>query len=128
MEVRRLIAFRRNADLLHRHLHWDHTGNPSKFPQSVKVILGPDLKENNMPGWPTKPDAEFREEDISGHEVIELSKGDFQINVGGMPGFDYFADGSFYLLDAPGVSTTETYMINNLTRHIACARPCQCPS
>ncbi len=57
-----------------------------------------------MPGWPLNPNAEFKEEDIRGHEVIEISKSDFNIDVGGMKGHDYFRDGSFYLLDAPGVS------------------------
>lgn len=28
------------------------------------------------------------------------------MNVAGFPAFDYFGDGSFYLLDVPGVSRT----------------------
>jgi hypothetical protein len=57
-----------------------------------------------MPGWPTNPDGQFNEADIAGHEVLEVSKSDFDITVGGMPGYDDFGDGSFYILDTPKYS------------------------
>jgi len=56
-----------------------------------------------MPGWPMRPDADFREEDFKGREIIELPRSSFKVDVGGMNGFDFFGDGSFYILDAPGV-------------------------
>jgi hypothetical protein len=72
------------------YLHWDHTGNPSSFPETVKLIVEPGVKEGGMPGWPTNPDGQFNEADIAGHEVVEISKGDFNITVGGTPGYDCF--------------------------------------
>ncbi len=62
-----------------------------------------------MPGWPTNPNAGFHEEEIEGRKVVEISKESFNVDVGGMPGYDYFGDGSFYILDAPGVSILPIY-------------------
>lgn len=45
-----------------------------------------------------------------GHRIHEL---DFPIEVGGFPAHDYFGDGSFYLLDVPGVSL-HPYRINEI--------------
>lgn len=56
-----------------------------------------------MPGWPQIPTAEFNEVDIAGRDVVEISSDRFTIDVGGLKGYDYFGDGSFYLINAPGV-------------------------
>jgi hypothetical protein len=79
---------------IYSHLHWDHTGDPSGFAKDVKVIVGLGVKEVGMPGWPTNADGQFNEADIAGHQVLEISKSDFNITVGGMPGYDYFGDGT----------------------------------
>ncbi|KAI1120048.1 beta-lactamase-like protein [Nemania abortiva] len=84
------------------HLHWDHTGNPSKFPSSVKIVVGPGITESHMPGWPQVATAAFNEADVAGHEIVEISEDQFTLEVGGMPAYDYFGDGSFYLLSAAG--------------------------
>jgi hypothetical protein len=59
-----------------------------------------------MPGWPTVPDSEFRETDVAGRKVTGLEADSFNIDIGGLRAYDYFDDGSFYLLDAPGVRET----------------------
>jgi hypothetical protein len=41
-----------NGILLYSHWHWDHTGDPSEFPASVKLIVGPGFKDFILPGWP----------------------------------------------------------------------------
>jgi len=56
-----------------------------------------------MPGWPEVPDAHFRSTDVAGRRIIGLEDSQFNIDIGGLRGYDYFGDGSFYLLDAPGV-------------------------
>lgn len=63
-----------------------------------------------MPGWPTVPDADFRETDVAGRKIRGLEAASFNVDIGGLRGYDYFGDGSFYLLNAPGVSSrlTET--------------------
>lgn len=57
-----------------------------------------------MPGWPTNPEGHFNDVDIAGYQVVELSKDNFKINIGGMSAHNYFGDGSLYILDAPGHS------------------------
>ncbi|KAF2653874.1 hypothetical protein K491DRAFT_779952 [Lophiostoma macrostomum CBS 122681] len=84
------------------HLHWDHTGDPSTFPPTTKLIVGPGVKDRYMPGWPKVDDAGFRESDIANRQVVGLESEDFDKTVGGFKAHDYFGDGSLYLLDAPG--------------------------
>ncbi|KAI1502146.1 beta-lactamase-like protein [Biscogniauxia marginata] len=98
------------------HLHWDHIGNPAKFPPTTKLVVGPGFKEAFMPGWPTNLRAEFKQEDVAGRTIVEIEKSQFDESVGGFPGYDYFGDGSFFLLDAPGHVTGH---INALARTTA---------
>ncbi|KAI5919611.1 beta-lactamase-like protein [Camillea tinctor] len=95
------------------HLHWDHIGNPAKFPASAKLIVGPGFKEAFMPGFPGNLRAEFKQEDVAGRTIVEIRRPQFDVSVGGFPGYDYFGDGSFYILDAPGHVTGH---INALAR------------
>lgn len=41
---------------------------------------------------------------FSGHKVLELNFKTATLTFSGLPALDYFGDGSFYLLDTPGVS------------------------
>ena len=36
------------------HWHWDHTGDPSTFPDTTDLVVGPGFKANMMPGYPEK--------------------------------------------------------------------------
>lgn len=56
-----------------------------------------------MPGWPTASKSPLRGIDIAGREVLSLETHDFKSKVGGFRALDYFGDGSFYILNAPGV-------------------------
>ena len=58
-----------------------------------------------LPGYPTDQDSVLLETEYLGRDMRELkfsieSRG---LKIGGMEAFDYFHDGSFYLLHAPGV-------------------------
>ncbi|KAF6836765.1 metallo-beta-lactamase superfamily protein [Colletotrichum plurivorum] len=86
------------------HIHWDHTGNVPNLPQSVDLVVGPGIKDEYMPGWPANPVAQFHEADVAGRKVVGLEIDDFKLDIGGLKAHDYFGDGSFYLLDAPGHS------------------------
>lgn len=83
------------------HQHFDHVGNPSLFPSSTDLVVGANFKEGNLPGYPTNPESWFLEEDLEGRNVREItfSTG---LKIGRFNAFDYFNDGSFYLLDTPG--------------------------
>lgn len=83
------------------HWHFDHTGDPSTFDAHTALIVGPGFKEALLPGYPANKDSPILESDYSGRELreIEFNQGK---KVGRFNAFDYFGDGSYYLLDAPG--------------------------
>ncbi|KAL1610587.1 hypothetical protein SLS60_002257 [Paraconiothyrium brasiliense] len=88
--------------LIWSHAHVDHVGDPSTFPSSATLIVGPGVKDKYFPGYPTKPDAPVLETDFANREVQQLDYSSTPLSIGGLPALDYFGDDSFYLLDAPG--------------------------
>lgn len=87
------------------HHHIDHRGDPSLFPKSTSLVVGPGFKSDKItfPGYPRNPDAITVDDAFEGRVVVEL---DFSTdsNIGGFPSIDFFGDGSFYILKAPGHS------------------------
>lgn len=83
------------------HWHWDHQGDVSTFEKHTALVVGPGFKDNFTPGYPSKKDAPVLESDYEGRELREIA---FKQNrkIGNFNAFDYFGDGSFYLLDSPG--------------------------
>ncbi|KAK4210334.1 hypothetical protein QBC37DRAFT_322319 [Rhypophila decipiens] len=104
------------------HHHFDHTGDPSLFPLSTALIVGPGVSDSLLPGYPDGPDSSLLKSDYEGRELIEL---DFDphvdtdtdnneeavvsgekrfktLTIGQLAAIDYFGDGSLYLLDTPG--------------------------
>ncbi len=86
------------------HHHFDHISDPSTFPPSTNLVVGPGFKAHHWPGYPTKPSSGILDSDVAGRTIDEI---DFQkegagLRVGRFSAVDYFGDGSFYLLDAPG--------------------------
>ncbi|KAJ9650797.1 hypothetical protein H2198_009902 [Neophaeococcomyces mojaviensis] len=84
------------------HWHYDHIGDPSTFPGSTDLWVGPGTQEAFLPAYPGNPESVLLESDFAGREVKEA---DFQSNplkIGKYPAIDFFGDGSFYLLDSPG--------------------------
>ncbi|EPQ56221.1 Metallo-hydrolase/oxidoreductase [Gloeophyllum trabeum ATCC 11539] len=84
------------------HSHFDHTGDPSTFPGTTELVLGPGTKEHFFPPYPENPEAVLLASDFEGRKITELSPEDFNLTIGGFKAHDYFDDGSFYLLDVPG--------------------------
>ncbi|KAK6428889.1 hypothetical protein LTR95_014966 [Oleoguttula sp. CCFEE 5521] len=82
------------------HHHWDHTGDPSLFPSSTELVVGPGFKEAHMP--PSNPKSTLMPTDYEGREVREIDFKSKPFKIGRFNAFDYFSDGSFYLLDTPG--------------------------
>lgn len=99
------------------------------------LIVGPGVKDEYFPGWPTKPDAPVLVTDFADREVRQLDFSDTKLLIGGLPALDYFGDGSFYLLDAPGHAlghlcglartTTNTFMLftGDVYHHASQIRP-----
>lgn len=84
------------------HFHFDHTGDVSTFPKSTKLIMGEGGKDAFMPGYPTDPEAQTLDSDFEGRQVVEVDFSKSKLKIGGFRAYDYFGDGSFYLLDSPG--------------------------
>ncbi|KAK3675743.1 hypothetical protein LTR78_004384 [Recurvomyces mirabilis] len=89
------------------HHHFDHTGNPSTFPGTTDLIVGPGFKSQFVPGYPTVPDSEVDEGAWEGRVLREIDfvaegKG---LKLGRYDAFDFYGDGSFYLVDSPGHAT-----------------------
>ncbi|KAL4755602.1 MBL fold metallo-hydrolase [Aspergillus foveolatus] len=86
------------------HHHIDHIGDPSLFPSSTSLIVGPGFKSDKtiFPGYPTNPDAKTADDAFRGREVVELDFSQVSLEIGGFPAMDYFGDGSFFLLQTKG--------------------------
>lgn len=84
------------------HNHFDHTGDPSTFPPSTALIVGPGVTAASWPGWPRNPHAGVLDSSIQGRVVREIAFNAPLLKIGRFDALDYFGDGSFYLLDAPG--------------------------
>lgn len=90
------------------HHHWDHVGDTTRFPSSTRVITGPGYKAKYLPGWPIDKDAVETTSDLyDGRETVEIDfiTGPSCLSIHGCQAYDYFGDGSLYLLNAPGHTT-----------------------
>jgi glyoxylase-like metal-dependent hydrolase (beta-lactamase superfamily II) len=83
------------------HAHIDHTGEPSVFPPTTELVVGPSFKKACMPGFPTNPQSPVLDSAFQGRRVREV---DFakSISIGGFRAIDFFSDGSFWLLETLG--------------------------
>jgi hypothetical protein len=84
------------------HSHVDHVGDPSLFPSSVDLIVGPGLLSEYMPGYPANPQGLLLDSAFTGRSVCEVDFSSNSLTIGGFRAIDYFQDASFYLLEAPG--------------------------
>jgi glyoxylase-like metal-dependent hydrolase (beta-lactamase superfamily II) len=100
----------RSADIeaiIWSHAHFDHIGDPSTFPLSTDLIVGPGIRDTHWPGYPTEPNAINLNSDIQGRRVREISFEKTEtgaVTIGSFEALDFFGDGSFYLLNGPGHS------------------------
>ena len=77
------------------HHHGEHIGDPSLFPPTTSLVVGP--------GFPINPDGHLPQSAFEGRDLTELdfSRTDV-LKIGGLRVIDWFDDGSLYLLEAPG--------------------------
>lgn len=87
------------------HPHFDHIGDPARFPASTELVVGPGVKATSWPGYPSNPDASVLDSDIAGRTVREITFEGSGPRIAGLEAHDFFGDGSFYLLNAPGHAT-----------------------
>lgn len=83
------------------HHHYDHIGDLSTFPRTMDLIVGPDFRKNFLPGFPTAQESPAFLADFEGRAITELDFSGAPL-AAGYRGFDYFGDGSLWILDTPG--------------------------
>ncbi|OSD02315.1 Metallo-hydrolase/oxidoreductase [Trametes coccinea BRFM310] len=84
------------------HLHWDHIGEPSAFP-NANFVVGPGSRELMEAGYPENPASDILSSTIPSERSRFLAADDFNVSIGPFPrALDYFGDGSLYLIDAIG--------------------------
>ncbi|KAJ7794636.1 putative N-acyl homoserine lactonase AttM [Mycena olivaceomarginata] len=81
------------------HSHIDHTGDLSKFPSSVDLVVSKDMV---LETYESRPSSTLLPSDFAGRKLITIDFNDKPLMIGSFRAFDYFGDGSFYLLDVPG--------------------------
>jgi hypothetical protein len=78
----------------------------SAFPETTKIIVGPGFKRHYTPAYPSNKTSTLFESDWENHSLHELSFDESETEplrqIGPFAAIDYFGDGSFYILDAPG--------------------------
>lgn len=84
------------------HTHLDHIGDPSAFPNTTSLIVGPGFAEHFIPGYPANPNGLVLQSDYEGRELREIDFDATPLTIGRFQAYDYFDDGSLYLLDSPG--------------------------
>lgn len=57
------------------HWHWDHVGDPSRFPPETKLIVGPGFKKEFVPdlAFPAAQNGLVLESDWEGRELVVCS-------------------------------------------------------
>ncbi|KAJ5606805.1 hypothetical protein N7537_003424, partial [Penicillium hordei] len=77
------------------------------FPATRSWLSGRDSRRHiPTPGYPDNPESPVKSADLKGRRVNELDFDNSKesISIGRFKAFDWFEDGSFYLLDVPGHS------------------------
>jgi glyoxylase-like metal-dependent hydrolase (beta-lactamase superfamily II) len=85
------------------HCHWDHIGDTRLFPRS-KFLVGSECRSLFEPGYPADPSSVFFSGTLPEDRIDYLDvHTDAWKPIGPFPrALDFFADGSMYLVDAPG--------------------------
>lgn len=92
--------------IIFSHHHFDHVGDTTMFPGTTRLVVGPGYKQRYLPGYPENPEAaETTTDTYEGRGTVEMefAENDHQVlTIGKFKAYDYFDDGSFYLLSTPG--------------------------
>ncbi|OQV06045.1 hypothetical protein CLAIMM_10683 [Cladophialophora immunda] len=91
------------SEIIWSHHHFDHIGDPSSFPSSTNLVVGPGFKDEFLPGYPSNEESWIKESDYEGRILTEVTFEKAGLKLGQYDAVDYFGDGSFYLLDCLGI-------------------------
>lgn len=92
------------------HCHWDHIGDTHPFTKA-QFVVGGECKKLFKPGYPKDPNSAFASDILPEGRTLFISPNDTLAgtgeyrwtSLGPFPhAYDYFGDGSLYVIDAPG--------------------------
>ena len=83
------------------HIHWDHTGDTHLFPKST-FLVGSACKVFFNPGYPQDPNGRFASDLLPEGRTKYLDTSDWEPLGPFQRAFDFYGDGSLYIIDAPG--------------------------
>ncbi|KAH9480449.1 Cytochrome P450 monooxygenase mpaDE [Psilocybe cubensis] len=84
------------------HLHWDHTGNTHPFTNSTFLIGTAAQSLLQESKYPDKPDGRYSHDLLPSDRTLFLDPGEWK-PIGPFPrSFDFYGDGSLYIIDAAG--------------------------
>lgn len=107
------------------HSHFDHIGDMDSLPTKTRVVCGPGTLEAMRPGYPKNEQSEWWSKWFEEREFLELPSTDIKDIWNSATGsklnskntdmkwqtlacydnaLDWFGDGSFWIVDTPGVS------------------------
>ncbi|KAI4282004.1 MAG: hypothetical protein L6R38_003261 [Xanthoria sp. 2 TBL-2021] len=84
------------------HSHIDHIGDPSDFPPTTELVVGPGFKAHSILAYPSNPNSPLLDDAFQGRSIREVDFSNSTTTVSGFRAIDYFGDTSFWLLEAPG--------------------------
>ena len=93
------------------HGHWDHIFPAKEYHPNAKLFCGKGCFEYSTPSWPTEPDSTFdgriwdpKDSELPIEEFPSPSEAPERWRPLGpyKNGLDFFGDGSFWIVDAPG--------------------------
>ncbi|KAI7789074.1 hypothetical protein LA080_005178 [Diaporthe eres] len=90
-------------NIIWSHAHIDHVGDPSVFPYSTDLVVGPGFKSAYMPGYPVNPDATVLDSAFQGRSVKEVEFGKYGsdvTNIGGFRAVDFWRDDTWVFMGA----------------------------
>lgn len=98
--VRIILISSRLASIIWSHYHWDHIGNTAMFPKTTELVTGPGFKNapNILPGFPLNVNSPVEASIFDGRSLREVDFSQTKLYIGDYPAYDFFGDGSFYLL------------------------------
>ena len=84
------------------HLHFDHVGDPDLFPNATFIMAEACKSLLEATGPDAPPIAKFSSQNVPLAQSKFLPDADFNVQIGPWRCFDYFKDGSLYIVDSPG--------------------------
>ncbi|KAG5645971.1 hypothetical protein DXG03_004763 [Asterophora parasitica] len=81
------------------HSHFDHTGDMAKWPAATQLVVG---QGTLLEPFSVNSKSSLLDSDVSDHKIRKIKFDESSHKFGDFRAVDFFGDGSFYLLDAPG--------------------------